>query len=152
VLTLSNKTCSSELTDFYFYSLFSIFCKSPELLLDRLCGLVDFKFVLSQLPRDTRHIRWTPCENVSVVPKEAGECEFLFGVEVGPDDNFLGCVGQAEANLLDSWTWSKAVVVRFCSGTCRVVWSILAARATMTVVAALIAESLDSSTVALSQF
>jgi hypothetical protein len=25
--------------------------------------------------------------------------EFLFGVEVGPDDDFLGCVGQAEANL-----------------------------------------------------
>jgi hypothetical protein len=27
--------------------------------------------------------------------------EFLFGVEVGPDDDFLGCVGQAEANILD---------------------------------------------------
>jgi hypothetical protein len=26
------------------------------------------------------------------------------GVEVGPDDDFLGCVGQAEANLLDGWT------------------------------------------------
>jgi hypothetical protein len=82
--------------------LFSIFCKSPELLLDRLCDLVDFKFVLSQLPGDTRHVGWTPCEDVSIVPEEAGEREFLFWVEVGPDDDFLGCVGQAEANLLDS--------------------------------------------------
>jgi hypothetical protein len=42
------------------------------------------------------------------------------------------------------------VLVRFCSGTSRVVWSILAAKATMTVATALIAESLESSTVALS--
>jgi hypothetical protein len=70
-------------------------------LLDRSCGFVDFKCVLSQLPRDTRHIGWSPCENVSVIPEETSEREFLFGVEVGPDDNFLGCVRQAEANLLD---------------------------------------------------
>jgi hypothetical protein len=82
--------------------LFSILCKSPELLLDRSCGLVDFKSVLRQLPGDSRHIGWTPCEDVSVVPEEAGEREFLFGVEVGLDDDFFGCVGQAKANLLDS--------------------------------------------------
>jgi hypothetical protein len=77
-------------------------------LLDRSCGLVDFKFVLNQLLRDTRHIRWTPCRNVSIVPAETGECEFLFGVEVGPDDDFFGCVGQAEANLLDGRTWVQS--------------------------------------------
>jgi hypothetical protein len=83
--------------------LFSIFRKSLELLLDRSSGLVDFKFVLSQLPGDSRRIGWTPCEDVSIVPEEAGEREFLFGVEVGPDDDFLGCVGRAEANLFDGW-------------------------------------------------
>jgi hypothetical protein len=82
--------------------LFSIFCKSLELLLDRSCSLVSFKSVLSQLPGDSRHIGWTPCEDVSVVPEEVGEREFLNGVEVGPNDDFFGCVGQAEANLLDS--------------------------------------------------
>jgi hypothetical protein len=46
------------------------------------------------------HIGRTPCEDVGIVPEEAGEREFLFGVEVGPDDDFLGCVGQTEANLL----------------------------------------------------
>jgi hypothetical protein len=77
----------------------------PGLLLDMSCGLVDFKSVLSQLLGDTRHIGWTPCEDVSVVPQEAGEREFLFWVEVSPNNDFLGCVGQADANLLDSWTW-----------------------------------------------
>jgi hypothetical protein len=81
--------------------LFSIFCKSSELLLDRSCSLVDFECVLSQSPGDTRHIGWTPCEDISVVPEETGERKFLFAVDVGPDDDFLGCVGQAEANLLD---------------------------------------------------
>jgi hypothetical protein len=84
--------------------LFSIFCKSSELLLDRSSGLADFESVLSQLPRDSRHVGRTPCEDVGVVPEEAGEREFLFGVEVGPDGDFLGCVGQTEANLLDGWT------------------------------------------------
>jgi hypothetical protein len=61
--------------------------------------------VLSQLPGDTGHVRRDPYKDVGVVPEETGEREFLFGVEVGPNDDFLGCVGQAEANLLYSWTW-----------------------------------------------
>jgi hypothetical protein len=77
-------------------------------LLDRSSGLIDFKSVLSQLPRDSRHIGRTPCKDASVVPEEDGEREFLFGVEVGPDDDFLGCVGQVEANLLDGWTWVQS--------------------------------------------
>jgi hypothetical protein len=32
----------------------------------------------------------------------------LFGVEVGPNDDFLGRVGQAEADLLNSWTWVQS--------------------------------------------
>jgi hypothetical protein len=76
-----------------------------ELFLDRSCGLVDFECVLNKLPSDTRHIGWTRCEDISVVPKEASERDFLFGVEVGPDDDYLGCTGQAEANFLDGWTW-----------------------------------------------
>jgi hypothetical protein len=61
----------------------------PKLLLDRSSGLADFKSMLNQLPGDSRHIGRTPCEDVSVIPEEAGEREFLFGVEVGPDDDFL---------------------------------------------------------------
>jgi hypothetical protein len=70
-----------------------LYCKLPELLLDSLCNLVYFKGVLRQPPWDTEHVGWTPGEDVSVLPGETGEHEFLFGVEVGPDDDFLGCVG-----------------------------------------------------------
>jgi hypothetical protein len=73
--------------------LFSIFCKSPELLLDRPSSLVDFEFVLNQVPGDSGHVGWAPCKDVGVVHEEAGEREFLFGVEVGSDDDFLGCIG-----------------------------------------------------------
>jgi hypothetical protein len=83
--------------------LLSIFCKSLELLLDRSHSLVYFKGVLSQPPWDTGHIRGTPCEVVSVIPEETGEHEFLFGVEIGPNDNFLGRVEQAMADFLHSW-------------------------------------------------
>jgi hypothetical protein len=107
--------------------------------------------VVSQLPGDSTHIGWTPCKDVNVVPEEAGEREFLFGFEVGPDDDFLGCVGRPRKTFLTAGLRSNVVVVRFCSGTCRVVWSILAAWVNMTVVAALIAKSLESSTVELSQ-
>jgi hypothetical protein len=71
-------------------------------LLDRSSSLADFEFVLSQLPGDSRHVGWAPCKDVGVVPEEAGEREFLFGVEVSPNDDFLGCLGQDEANLFDS--------------------------------------------------
>jgi hypothetical protein len=67
-----------------------------------LCSLVYFKCVLSQPPGDTGHVGRAPCKDISVVPEETGEREFLFVVEVGPDDDFLGCVGQAEADLLYS--------------------------------------------------
>jgi hypothetical protein len=60
--------------------------------------------MLSQLRGDTGHVGQAPCQDVGIVPEETGEREFLFGVEVDPNDNFLGCVGQAEANLLYSWT------------------------------------------------
>jgi hypothetical protein len=62
-------------------------------LLDRSCGLIYFKGVLSQLPRDTGHVERAPCKDVGVVPEEASEREFLFWVEVGPDGDFLGRVG-----------------------------------------------------------
>jgi hypothetical protein len=113
-----------------------------------LIGHAVLLCVLNQHPGDTRHIRWAPCEDVSIVPEETGERDFLFGVEVGPDDDFLACVGQAEANFLNGWTWVQAVLVRFCSGTSRVGWSILAAWATMNITTTLIVESLESSTVA----
>jgi hypothetical protein len=56
--------------------------------------------VLSQLPRNTWHIRRGPCEYVSIVPEETGEHEFLFLSEVVTDDHLLGWVDKAETDLL----------------------------------------------------
>jgi hypothetical protein len=64
----------------------------------------------------------------------------------------LDASGRPRQTFLTAGLGSKVVLVRFYSGTCRVVCSLLAAWATMIVVAALIVESLESSTVALSQF
>jgi hypothetical protein len=47
----------------------------------------------SAIPWDTGHVGWTPCEDISVIPQETGKREFLFGVEIGPNDDILGCVG-----------------------------------------------------------
>jgi hypothetical protein len=62
-------------------------------LLDRSCNLADFKGMLSELLRDTGHIRWAPCKDVGIVPEETSEREFLLGVEVGPDGDLFGRVG-----------------------------------------------------------
>jgi hypothetical protein len=32
---------------------------------------------------------------------------------VGPDDDFLACVGRAEANFLDCWTWVQSRACAF---------------------------------------
>jgi hypothetical protein len=63
-------------------------------------------------PGDTGHVRRDPCKDTIVVHEKTGEREFLFGVEVGPDDDFLECNGQAEANLLYSWTWVQSYAGR----------------------------------------
>jgi hypothetical protein len=83
--------------------------------------------VLCQLPGDTGHVGRAPCEDVGIVHMETGERDFLFGVEVGPDDDFLGCIGQAEGTFFTAGLGSKVVLARFCSSTSRVVLSILAA-------------------------
>jgi hypothetical protein len=121
-------------------------------LLDLSCSLVYFEGVLSQFPGDTEHVRQTPCKDVGVVPEETGEREILFGVEVGPDGDFLGCVEQAEENFLHNGTW-----VQGCS-CALLLWHLQSGLVHlggisdhMTFAAALQAESSASSTVDLSQ-
>jgi hypothetical protein len=93
--------------------------------------------MLSHLPGDTWHVGRAPCEDFSIVPEETGEREFLFGVELVPMTTSLDASGRPRQTFLTAGLGSKAVLVRFRSGTFRVVWSILAACATMTVAAAL---------------
>jgi hypothetical protein len=47
--------------------------------------------VLNDLPRDARHLYWTPSKNVVVASEEVDELAFLFGVSADPD---LDCLGR----------------------------------------------------------
>jgi hypothetical protein len=40
--------------------------------------------MLDQIPGHPWHVRWFPCEDVSVSPEEADECVFLFGSRPAP--------------------------------------------------------------------
>ena len=51
------------------------------------------KFVLGVLPRDTRHVLWSPCEDISILTEEVNELAFLFALEAGAHDNVLAAAG-----------------------------------------------------------
>jgi hypothetical protein len=69
-------------------------------LLHRLEAFININSVLSQISRDTWHVSWLPSEDMFVVPKKAGECEFLFCREVGLDDRRFGGITSTQVDLL----------------------------------------------------
>jgi hypothetical protein len=46
--------------------------------------------VLDHLPRDPRHLRRLPCENVGICLEEGDEREFLFFLQITRDASGLG--------------------------------------------------------------
>jgi hypothetical protein len=72
------------------------------------------------------------------------------GSRLAPMTTFLDASGRPRQTFFTAGLGSTAVLVRFCCSTSKVIWLILAAWATLTVVASLTAESLESSTVVLS--
>jgi hypothetical protein len=65
--------------------------------------------MLDQLPRYTGHICRFPCKHAYVLPQEADESVFLFGIQVGPDAGRLGLIILDQLHLLG--------LVRLRSGT-----------------------------------
>ena len=59
--------------------------EAPQALLDRLGVRQDIKGVLGDLPRDARHVRGAPREDVSVGAEKVDEHHFLFVVEGSAD-------------------------------------------------------------------
>ena len=59
--------------------------EAPQALLDQLGVRQDIKGVLGDLPRDARHVRGAPWEDVSVGAEKVDEHHFLFAVEGGAD-------------------------------------------------------------------
>ena len=56
--------------------------------------------MLGDLPRYPRHVRWLPCEDITIVTQEVDELAFLIGRELGPDPNHLGWVGGVNSHRL----------------------------------------------------
>jgi hypothetical protein len=54
--------------------------EAAHALLDRLGPELDVEGVRGNLSRDTRHVHWSPCQNIFVAPKEGHELAFLFGI------------------------------------------------------------------------
>ena len=74
--------------------------EATQPLLDVPCLLVEIQGVLSLLPRNAWHVGGLPCEDVPVGAEEEGEREFLYGVELGPDQGGLVRVVVAEDDRL----------------------------------------------------
>jgi hypothetical protein len=107
--------------------MFSIFCKSPELLLDRLCGLVNFKCVLSQLPGTLGMSNGLHAKVSALSLWKLVSANSYLGSRLAPMTTFLDASGMLRKTFFTAGLGSKDVLVHFCSGTSRVVWSILAA-------------------------
>jgi hypothetical protein len=66
-----------------------------QLLSDRSCLRIYFKFVLDQFSRDSRHVRRLPYEYIPIVLQELDERTFLFVVEAGADDCSLAFIRES---------------------------------------------------------
>src|SRR4051812_5618435 len=70
----------------------ALFIEGPQRLLDRSHFGVGVEFVLSEFPRDTRHVEWLPCEDVPVLTEELDERAFLCWAHACPDRHRLAGV------------------------------------------------------------
>jgi hypothetical protein len=73
---------------------------SPRLLTHLFSIRVDLQMVLNHLPRDSRHLRRFPSENVDICPEEGDEREFLFLPQIARDAGGLGRI-RADLDSLD---------------------------------------------------
>jgi hypothetical protein len=73
--------------------------------------------VLGDIPRYARHVRGTPRKNFGICAEKVDEHDFLFGVELGADPDFLaGVVAGVESDGLDSLDRLKVAGVPLVSG------------------------------------
>src|SRR3954470_622190 len=70
----------------------TLFIEGPQRLLDMSHFGVGVEFVLSEFPRDTRHVGWLPCEDVPVLTEELDKRAFLCWAHARPDRHHLAGV------------------------------------------------------------
>jgi hypothetical protein len=73
-------------------------CETTQLLSDRSCLRIHFKFVLGQFSRDSRNVRRLPCKYIPIVLQEPDERAFLFVIEAGADDYSLAFIRESQIN------------------------------------------------------
>ena len=56
--------------------------------------------VLSQFPRDTRHVLWSPCKDVPILTEEPDELAFLFRVQTRANHSDTVRVSLVQPDLL----------------------------------------------------
>ena len=79
-----------ELGHLFSNGLAPFFIELSEKLSDRFKLWINIESVLSEFPRDTRHVRRFPCKDVPVLTDELDERAFLFRIHVCADDELFG--------------------------------------------------------------
>ena len=64
--------------------------------------------MLGDVPWYAWHVRWLPCEDITIGSQEVNELPFLFGGELGPNPHRLGWVSGVNLHCLGSLDWGKA--------------------------------------------
>ena len=56
--------------------------------------------MLGDVPWYAQHVRWLPCEDITIGVQEVDELAFLFGRELGLDPHHFGWVGGVDSHHL----------------------------------------------------
>ena len=97
---LSNESCCQEFGDLFTYGPTPLIIKAMQALLSGLQAQDEAQCVLGDVPRYARHVRWLPCEDITIGVQEVDELAFLFGRELGPDPHRLARVGGVDPHRL----------------------------------------------------
>ena len=63
--------------------------------------------MLGDVPWYARHVRWLPCEDITIGAQEVDELAFLLGRELGPDPHRLDWVGGVDPHHLSFLAWAE---------------------------------------------
>ena len=97
-----DKTGRQELSNFFADEPPLLLVEVAKALFDRPGARPDLHGMLGDFPRNPRHIRGFPCEEVSIGVEEVDERAFLLGGEGGADAHHLiGGVVRVDEDLLD---------------------------------------------------
>jgi hypothetical protein len=109
---LFDEPCSHQLVYLLAYGSALFFVESTQRLLHGSGSSSDIQRVLDDIPRYARHVRGTPCKNLSVRAEKVDERCFLFGVELGADPDLLGgVVAGVERDGLNRLGWLEVAGV-----------------------------------------